>query len=569
MSGFAFGTSGFGSTSGLLPEAGTVPTKGPRTYFSDFALANPIYGGAQVTIYMVDPVTLTATKELAPLFSDLVSVTELANPQILDGEGKWLQPVYIGGPCIAVVSGASDSAANGSTGIEGVIAGFQGDWVSGTPYFTGNIVRDGANGGDTSGLYYCDTPHLSGVFGNDLAAGFWLIYLAADAIRSDIVSSTLTAAQASAAAALGSETAASTSATASAGSATASAAAQNNAATYSASAGVSAAAAAGSAAAAEAAAAPAGLNNVGRNQIHNSIMRVQQRGVGPFTTSGAFSADRWFSSVAGASTFSTSIITLTDADRSAIGDEEAEFALQIVGTGTGGAGDFIQGVKQSMERVRRLAGKTVMVSFEACVTSGTPKVGLELVQFFGTGGSPSGTVDTIGSQQFTLSTAWTRYISAPIAVPSASGKTLGTNGDGNTRVNFWMSAGATNNSRAGNIGVQSYTLKIRGVQLEVGSIATPLEKPDLAIELANCQRFYRTGTIRVLGSASGAGVLIGHQQSFPAMRAAPTVTPTYGTQTNCTGGITGVDTQGFESFLTATAAGQCVAFGTYTATADL
>lgn len=47
------------------------------------------------------------------------------------------------------------------------------------------------------------------------------------------------------------------------------------------------------------------------------------------------------------------------------------------------------------------------------------------------------------------------------------------------------------NARAGLIGVQSYTLQLWGVQLEIGSVATALEMPDPQQDLAKCQRFYQ------------------------------------------------------------------------------
>ena len=43
-----------------------------------------------------------------------------------------------------------------------------------------------------------------------------------------------------------------------------------------------------------------------------------------------------------------------------------------------------------------------------------------------------------------------------------------------------------------NVGVQSGSIAIWGVQLEIGSVATPLEKPDPQQDLAKCQRFYQT-----------------------------------------------------------------------------
>src|SRR5580765_800815 len=126
--------------------------------------------------------------------------------------------------------------------------------------------------------------------------------------------------------------------------------------------------------------------NVGRNLIHNSMFNVNQRGTGPWAT-GGYTTDRWIQSFTNG-TLSGSIISLSDADRTAIGDEAAKFSYQFVATGGSAAADFT-GVFQALEDVRRLANKIITISLWARATSGTPKIGINLYQNFGTGGSPS------------------------------------------------------------------------------------------------------------------------------------------------------------------------------------
>jgi hypothetical protein len=113
-------------------------------------------------------------------------------------------------------------------------------------------------------------------------------------------------------------------------------------------------------------------------------------------------------------------------------------------------------------------------------------------QNFGAGGSAQVNVLATGNT-VTLSTAWTRY-SSTIAVPSTSGKTFGSGGDDNTQLEIWYSSGATLAARSGNIGVQSGTVQIWGVQLEIAqpgqTAPTPLEKLDPVTQLQQCQRFY-------------------------------------------------------------------------------
>jgi hypothetical protein len=305
--------------------------------------------------------------------------------------------------------------------------------------------------------------------------------------------------------------------------------------------------------------------DAGRNKLHNALFNVQQRGQGPWTT-GVYTADRWTMGISGSS-LTIQINTASDTDRSQIGDEEASFYLLANCVGTSGAGDQSY-FEQRVENVRRLAGKTVTLSFWATAASGTPKLGCSFHQWFGSGGSPSAPVPVNG-QSVTLSTTWTRY-SLTFTLPSIAGKTLGTNNDTSTFTRFWLSSGANSNVIAGNIGVQSYILWIWGVQLEIGSQATPLEKLDPRIDFANCQRFYQGGTAW-LSAYHSAGSQVGYAYSLPVtMRAAPSVA-LVGPFTSNLSGLTaapqGAASIVFYGTVTATGGGQ---FNTnFNASADL
>jgi len=129
-------------------------------------------------------------------------------------------------------------------------------------------------------------------------------------------------------------------------------------------------------------------------------------------------------------------------------------------------------LQQSIPDVRTLSGQTVIVSFYAKAATGTPKVGVNLTQTFGTGGTPS--ADVVGTgQAVTLSTSWARY-NLTFTVASASGKTLGTNGDDATILRLWTSAGTTYNTPAASIGLQTSSIDVTGIQVEL-SYLTPLE----------------------------------------------------------------------------------------------
>ena len=182
-------------------------------------------------------------------------------------------------------------------------------------------------------------------------------------------------------------------------------------------------------------------------------------------------------------------------------------------------------MSQRMEGTCRFAGKTLMVSFWARATAGTPSLGLEGVQNFGSGGTPTPNLTGLSPTSIALSTAWQRF-SVSIAMPGAAGATFGTTaGTDFSVINLWLSSGATNNSRAANIGVQSCTLQLWGMQCEIGSFATPLEKLDRRAELARCQRHYLSLTQLLSASFQGAGGGFYSDFAFPVeMRAAPGVT---------------------------------------------
>ena len=313
-----------------------------------------------------------------------------------------------------------------------------------------------------------------------------------------------------------------------------------------------------------AAVAPA-FNDTGRNKIHNPLFSIAQRGPGPFTASGIYALDRWCTYIA-TDTASFLQYAATDTDRSQIGDEAANLFLTNTFTGNAAAA-ACNIIFQRIEGARRLANRTVTVSFYAQAST-TQKLGVSVDQNMGTGGTPS--ADVLGNgQAVQLSAGWARY-SLPFVLPSLAGKTLGTAGNDYTTLNFWYSSGATNATRSGNVGVQSGIINIWGVQVEIGSVATPLEKPDR--DLANCQRFFQTGALQVYGYGFAANAPLSSMLGLPvSMRASPTVvTPTWTTQTNTTAPALAVlSASALLASVQAAAAGSVNLAGSFTASADL
>jgi hypothetical protein len=275
-----------------------------------------------------------------------------------------------------------------------------------------------------------------------------------------------------------------------------------------------------------------GFGQAGKNKIINANFSVNQRAFTTTTTNGSYGFDRWrYVYVSGTTTYSAQTFTLGAAP--VAGYESANFA-RVETTGQTG-NNAIALLTQRIESVRTLAGQPVTVSFWAKAASGTPKIGIELGQFFGTGGSA--TVSTaLGA--VTISTGWVRY-SATVTLPSISGKTIA-GGNDYLNATLWVSSGSDNAAFASSIGIQNNTFDIWGVQVEYGSKATPFQLAgggDAQSELAMCQRYYyrftgNTGGFAIASMGNDANTITTGQAhlKFPVtMRSVPQTLDTAGT----------------------------------------
>ena len=309
-------------------------------------------------------------------------------------------------------------------------------------------------------------------------------------------------------------------------------------------------------------------NNTGRNLVMNGAFAVQQRGQGPWTVNFNYTADRWCMSPFGGDALSVSVVAASDADRAGIGDEAARFLLQGVFTGNAAAaaGSFLY---QPIEGVRRLSSKTVTISFWA-KASAALKLGASLSQSFGNGGSPSAGVN-INGQSVALATTWTRY-NVTLNLPSVAGKTFGTSGDDATLLYLWFSSGANNNAFAGGVGVQSGTIQLYGIQLEIGSVATPFEAKSYADTLRDCQRFYCVAALYGQANLPAATSAYGISVMLPAqMRATPTAGVLSAANSNLTNFTLPLVTNSMISYngQVVTGGGQCTINVTIGCSADL
>ena len=226
------------------------------------------------------------------------------------------------------------------------------------------------------------------------------------------------------------------------------------------------------------------LFGANKNKIINGDFFVNQRGLTSTTTAG-FGHDRFdFTYSGGTVTYSNQ--TFTAGTAPVAGYEGVNFARLVTASQTLSSSNTL--FNQKIEDVRAFAGQTITFSFWAKAGSGTPKVAIEFEQDFGSGGSLS-VLTAPASNGKTLSTSWARY-SGTVAIPSISGKTIGTSSF--LRVRLWLSAGTDFNSRADSMGIQNNTIDLWGWQLEAGSVATAFQTATGTIqgELAACQRYY-------------------------------------------------------------------------------
>ncbi|MFH1603693.1 MAG: hypothetical protein ABIH03_07280, partial [Pseudomonadota bacterium] len=168
-----------------------------RAPIRDFELANPIYKNASVSFYTVVAGVKTAT--LATLYSATSGTAQLSNPQKLNSQGQFKQPVYIADQVIGVITGISvpghDTAIHSpwpmfrvqqSTSTlqysydggltysdsDDYIFRNRGTWLTATAYVRNDVALNAGY------LYVCLTAHTSGTFATDLAAAKWLAILA-------------------------------------------------------------------------------------------------------------------------------------------------------------------------------------------------------------------------------------------------------------------------------------------------------------------------------------------------------------------------------------------------------
>jgi len=276
-----------------------------------------------------------------------------------------------------------------------------------------------------------------------------------------------------------------------------------------------------------------------RNRIINGDMRIAQRGTAAVTTSSSFPVDRFvvvnstdgaFSAQQDSSApagFVNSVkMTTTTADGTLTTTQGCFFFQRIEGTNIA---DLGWGTANA---------KTVTLSFW---------VRSSLTGTFG-GSLRNSAADRSYPYTYTISVADTWEYKTVTIAGDTSGTWLTTTGEG-VLISFGLGLGPDRSGTAGAwnsnnnlsatgavsvIGTLNATWFVTGVQLEVGSVATPFERIDYGTELALCQRYYWkiTGSTNVpFGSGFNESTTSGQSITFfpVEMRTAPTALEQSGT----------------------------------------
>jgi len=255
------------------------------------------------------------------------------------------------------------------------------------------------------------------------------------------------------------------------------------------------------------------------NRIINGDMNIWQRATSG-TANGYTAADRWGNFfVGGTVTQARQSFSLGDA----LGATQPTYFLRQTVSGQTLSTQYAHTI-QRIEGVRSYAGQTITVLGWVKVTSGTANMAVEGAQVFGTGGSPSADVTGISPTTVALTTSWVPF-AVVMAIPSVSGKTLGSGGNDYLAFNFWTSAGSDFNARTNSLGLQNISIDLWGIHIRVGTWTAAdaaLYRPrDPGTELALCQRYYQTTRVFAGSVAAAAGASIVSTVNFETMRAAP------------------------------------------------
>jgi hypothetical protein len=274
-----------------------------------------------------------------------------------------------------------------------------------------------------------------------------------------------------------------------------------------------------------------------RNRIINGDMRIDQRNAGAsVSTTGSYPVDRFYVSEGTSATFTSQRSTTAP-----VGYTNS--LLFTVGTGaSAGAAEQVQ-IRQAIEgfNIADLVwgtanAKSVTISFQVrssitgtyCIFLGSSDGGVSYVATYSINSA-----NTFETKSVTIAGPTTGTFNTDNSTGLLVGWDLGSGSNFNTTAGSWTSGQyRRTTSQANFISNSGATWYITGVQLEVGSVATPFERRDYGRELILCQRYFQSFGNGVNGttgdSCIGTGMfytaseIIVTAQFLVIMRAVPT-----------------------------------------------
>jgi hypothetical protein len=229
----------------------------------------------------------------------------------------------------------------------------------------------------------------------------------------------------------------------------------------------------------------------GRNALINGGFDYWQRGTSGFSLGGAYNADRWKFIQDGAGL--TGTVTQQALTAGSIFGVDSPYCWQWSVT-VAGSGATTNQIYQLVENVQTFAGQTAVLSFYAKSDATRTAVAPTVNQNFGSGGSGAvgATVTATSGNPTNLTTSWQRF-SYTVALPSITGKTIGTGSHLEVSIKFPINT--------------TQVTQLVGCQLEVGSVPTQFTRAGgtLQGELAACQRYYYRATVSTFNQPFAMG----------------------------------------------------------------
>jgi hypothetical protein len=278
-----------------------------------------------------------------------------------------------------------------------------------------------------------------------------------------------------------------------------------------------------------------------RNRIINGDMRISQRNgtsAGTYGAGAAYWLDRWVNTATIANNMQVQQSTVAPA-----GFNNSTIFRALTGATIGSSDIFVS--QQMIEGLN--VGDLAWGTASAATITVSFWVRSSVTGTFG-GSIRNGSVNR--SYPFTYSIAsadtWTYRT---VTIPGDTTGTWATDNSAGLSLNFDLGSGSTFRGTAGTWAAANFigatgsvspmatngaTFYLTGVQLEVGTVATPFERRQYGQELALCQRYYQVlaAGLRV-DSYAVAGASATLSSTFPQMRTAPTGSGgTYSSSTN-------------------------------------